>query len=75
MYAANSTGKSFGVNRRSDGVKVHTHVYKVVAKAELNLEVENEVEATKEALKIAKRDKLVFGKSDCQFIALPFKVS
>ena len=73
MYGANSTGECFGVNWRSDVLRAHIHVYKVVARAELNLVVEDEEEAKKEALEIAKRDRLVFGKSDCQFIALSFE--
>lgn len=53
-------------------MKIHVHIYKVVAKAEINLVTKDEAEANEEALRIAKRDKLAFGKSDCEFLAISF---
>jgi hypothetical protein len=49
----------------------HIHLYKVIAKAETDIEADGEEEALKTALE--KKDQLDFGKSDCKIIALDFE--
>lgn len=52
-------------------MKYHVHIYKVVEKAEINVEAKDEVEAQEKAL--AEKDKLKFSVSDCNYIAMEFK--
>jgi len=55
--------------------KVHVHVYKVVMKAEVSFDHSDGASLEQrqaEALEMAKADKLLFQKSDCEFIALGF---
>jgi len=55
--------------------KVHVHVYKVTAKAEVEFDHANEASLEQrraKALEMAKAGKIPFQKSDCEFIALGF---
>jgi len=55
-------------------VRVHVHIYKVIGKAEKDLDAENTDEASKVALRSAKAGELAFGESDCEYIAIPYEV-
>jgi len=57
----------------SDDKKIerHVHVYRVTGKAELDIKA-NRKRAEAKALKMASADKLEFGESDCQYLALSF---
>jgi len=48
----------------------HVHIYKVLSKAELDVEADSSQDARGRALK--KKDRLEFGKSDCKYLALDF---
>jgi len=55
--------------------KNHIHVYKVIAKAEVDFETSDSVsleQHQEEALQMAKDDKLQFKSSDCNFVSLGF---
>ena len=51
---------------------VHVHIYKVIRKAELDVPVTDVKEAMKLALENAKKGELIFGLSDCEFLAEGF---
>ncbi len=51
--------------------KYHVHVYKIVEKAEMNVEAKNEIEAKEKAL--SEISKLKFSLSDCNYIAMEFE--
>ena len=53
-------------------MKVHLHIYKVVAKTECDFEADTVTAAQVEALDQAKRGQLDFGDSDCGYIASVF---
>lgn len=59
-------------------MKVHVEVYKVTGKAEITLERDTVEQAQSEALaalKKVEKPRLLFGKSDCQYIAMAFRVT
>jgi hypothetical protein len=58
-------------------MKYHNHVYLVVGKAEVDIEVNDESEAMEiqarhRALELAKSGQLEFGESDCKHIVFSF---
>jgi len=55
-------------------MKVHVHVYKVEAKAEIELDAETVEQAQELALDQVKSHCVPFGESDCKYIAIPFKI-
>lgn len=56
-------------------MKVHVHIYRVIAKAEFDIENAVGLDgASTIALSKAKANELVFSESDCEFITLPFEM-
>ena len=51
-------------------MKYHIHIYKIVSKAETNVNADNPTGAKIKALK--RRKRLKYKKSDCDYIALDF---
>jgi len=51
-------------------MEYHIHIYKIIGKAEVDLEKESVQAAQIEALQQAKTDSLQFSKSHCSFIAI-----
>lgn len=59
-------------------MKVHVHVYKVVGKAEITSERDTVEQAQADALAMLKKvekPRHLFGKSDCEYIAMAFSVT
>lgn len=50
--------------------KYHVHVYRVVGLRESDIEADSEAEAMATMLRIAKKSKLFWGKSDCKYVAI-----
>ena len=53
-------------------MKVHLHVYKIAAKAEVDLQTDTVEAAQEKALEQAQGHALSFGESDCEYIAIPW---
>lgn len=51
---------------------VHVHVYKVIRKAEIDIDETDLKVAMEEALRRAKNSELIFAQSDCEFLAEAF---
>jgi translation initiation factor IF-1 len=51
-------------------MEIHVHVYHVISKAEVDVDVKNQKVAMAEALGKVKGGKVKFEKSDCEYLAI-----
>lgn len=54
--------------------KYHIHIYKVIEKAEVEIEAKNEIEARHKGIELATEGKMEFGKTDCKMISMEWEI-